>query len=372
MRRRLTKRAKNKRSKQIIIISTICLLIVMVSGYAAFQTNLSITAKGNIKEPSRVIQSWTSTSQEDFHSDYYKENIVSATFLDNVNVPDNATEIWNISEDKKHGAVMAWVIPNSTDNTKYDLYIGAKDGVIANVDSSSLFRNFTGLETINFNGNFDTSNVTAMTYMFDHCTNLTTLDLSNFDTKKVIRMDYMFNMFDNNTQTVTTNELSKIIFGENWSVENVINMAQLFAGCNNLTTLDVENWNTSNVTDMSSLFAYCQGLTSLDLSKWDTSQATTMSWMFMRCDNLQDLNISNFNTSKVTTMRNMFTGDKSLKVLNLCSFDTSNVTSMYYMFNSTVNLQQVTVGNGWTMVNVTDTTQMFTNSGVSSVTTGQC
>ena len=50
MRRRLTRRQKNKRNKQIIMVSTICLLIVMGVGYAAFQTNLSIIAKGNIKE----------------------------------------------------------------------------------------------------------------------------------------------------------------------------------------------------------------------------------------------------------------------------------------------------------------------------------
>lgn len=90
----------------------------MGSGYAAFNTNLNITAKGNVKEKDRVIQSWTSTSNEDFHSDYYRENIVSATFLDNNNIPSNATEYWNVSEDKEKGGVMAWVIPNSDDSTK--------------------------------------------------------------------------------------------------------------------------------------------------------------------------------------------------------------------------------------------------------------
>lgn len=48
MRRRLTRRQKGKRKKQIIMISTICLLFVMAIGYAAFSTNLSLKAKGNI------------------------------------------------------------------------------------------------------------------------------------------------------------------------------------------------------------------------------------------------------------------------------------------------------------------------------------
>lgn len=48
MRRRLTRRQKGKRKKQIIMISTICLLFVMAIGYAAFSTSLSLKAKGNI------------------------------------------------------------------------------------------------------------------------------------------------------------------------------------------------------------------------------------------------------------------------------------------------------------------------------------
>lgn len=47
-RRRLTRREKRSRRKKAIIISSLCLLFVMTAGYAAFQTNLSITAKGNI------------------------------------------------------------------------------------------------------------------------------------------------------------------------------------------------------------------------------------------------------------------------------------------------------------------------------------
>lgn len=50
MRRRLTRREKRSRRKKAIILSTLCLLFVMTAGYAAFQTNLNITAKGNIKE----------------------------------------------------------------------------------------------------------------------------------------------------------------------------------------------------------------------------------------------------------------------------------------------------------------------------------
>ena len=111
---RKIRRRRNKQRK-IIVISLTCFLFIMVGGYAAFQTNLNITAKGNIAQKSRVIQSWTNTDNTDFHSDYYKENIVSATFLDNNDIPSNAVESWNVSEDKEHGGVMAWVVQNNTE-----------------------------------------------------------------------------------------------------------------------------------------------------------------------------------------------------------------------------------------------------------------
>ena len=369
-RRRLTRREKRSKRKKTIIISTLCLLFVMTAGYAAFQTNLSITAKGNIKEPGRIIQSWRQYSNEDFHTDYYRENIVSATFLDNATVPSKATESWDISEDEK-GGVKAWVVPNAEDSTKYDLYIGANGGVIANENSGYLFYNFQNIESINFNNNFDTSNTINMSWLFGNCTSLLALDLSSFDTSNVTNIACMFNMFDNSTQTVTTNKLSSIVFGDNWNVKNVTNMGQLFAGCYNLTTLDVSNWDTSNVVNMDSVFAYCRGLKEIDVSKWNTNKVQSMGWLFMSCANLETLDLSNFNTSNVKNMRCMFQDAKKLKNLDLCSFDTRNVTNMYAMFYGTTNLTQIKVGSNWTTANA-DTTNIFYESNISSVTTGQC
>lgn len=371
MRRRRINRNKRKKQKNIIIFTSLSLILFLTVGYAAFNTKLSITAKGNIKDKSRVIQAWSSTDQTDFHSDYYKENIVSATFLDNNDVPSNATESWNVSEDKTHGGVMAWVVPNNEDSTKYDLYIGAKDGVVANEDSSYLFYNFSGVKTIEFGEYFDTSNVTTMSSMFAFCTNIQIIDISSFDTSNVTSMVNMFQMYDNNLDAVKENKLIQIKFGDKFTTKNVSSIAQMFCGCKNLSSIDVENWDTSNVTNMSSVFAYCRSLTNLDLSSWDTSKVTNMAWMFMCCDNLKSIDLNNFNTSNVTNMRNMFTGDKSLNTLNLCSFDTRKATSMYFIFDSTISLQKITVGSNWITENV-DTTNMFRNSGVSEVTTGQC
>ena len=425
-------RYRRKKQKKILIIGSLSLLLFLCVGYAAFQTNLSITAKGNIKEQTRVIQSWNDASQTDFHSDFYKQNIITVTFLDNNNVPDNATESWNVSEDKKNGGVMAWVIPSNNDNTKYDLYIGAKGGVIANENSSYLFYNFQNTKSINFNGNFDTRYMVNMSQMFRTCGNLITLDLSDFNTSQVTDMSSLFNMWDTSTNSFMSSALTKIIFGNKFITDNVTAMQGMFAGLESLTTLDITNFNTANVTNMyhmfisceslpeiifgpnfdtskvtnmSGMFQNCRSLTTLDLSGFDTGNVTDMSSMFSMWNssfetdtgNLQKLDLSNFDTSKVTTMRDMFVCNKNLVELNVSSFDTSNVTTMWHMFTrceklTTLNLcsfdtrkvtsmnsmladmtslKSVYVGPNWS-TSQADASYLISNSGVSSVTTGQC
>lgn len=303
-------RRSKKRNKQrkIIVVSLVSLLCIMTAGYAAFQTNLNIRAKGNIIEKSRTIQSWESTSNEDFHTDFYRENIITVTFLDNNKVPENAIESWDVSE-IKDGGVMAYVLENQIETGKYDLYIGSNGAVIANKQSSHMFYKFSNVKTITFEDNFDTSNATTMAVMFNACTNLIALDLSNFNTA------------------------------------NVINMRDMFSSCHNLETLKFgDNFNTSNVVDMWAMFYNDYKLSNIDLS--------------------------NFNTSKVTTMWGMF-NNTNVTELNLCSFDTSKVTDMSAMFRYTANLNKVKVGQNWTTKNAT-IVQMWSGSNISSVTTGEC
>ena len=306
-RRKRMHRRRNKR-KKLIIIFLCAVLCIMAVGYSAFSTNINITTKGNIKDKSRTIQSWSRTSNEDFHTDFYKENIVSVTFLDNAIVPSNAIEKWDVSETKDQ-RVIAYVTESVTETGKYDLYIGAKNGVIANRDSSYLFKGFKGLKSITFNDNLDTSQTTNMIYMFAYCTNIIDLDLKSFNTN------------------------------------NVYEMGGMFEGCHNLKELDVSSFNTSKVK--------------------------TMWYMFAECHELAEINLSNFNTSNLISMSAMFQGCHKIKELNLCSFNTTKVENYPEIFSYTTSLEQVYVGNNWTLENTSEN-KMFISSNISSVITGKC
>ena len=169
-------------------------------------------------------------------------------------------------------------------------------------DLSSFFSGFAKLTSITFD-NFDTSNVTSMSYMFSGCQALTTLDLSNFNTSKVTSMSYMFNV------------------------------------CQALITLDLSNFDTSLVTSMSRMFNYCKALTTLNITSFDTSKVEFMIEMFSGCDALTVLDLSSFNTSLVTDMERMFLNCTSLTTIYANEgFSTEAVEDYEYMFKNCTSL----------------------------------
>ena len=188
-------------------------------------------------------------------------------------------------------------------------------------DMSYMFNGCSGLYSLNLSS-FNTANVWDMTYMFYGCSGLTSLDLSSFNTAEVWDMTYMFY----NCSGLTSLNLSS------FNTDKVTDMTYMFYGCSKLTSLDLSSFNTAKVTNMSYMFSGCTGLTSLNLSSFNTDKVTSMSCMFQGCKSLTSLDLSSFNTAKVTDMRYMFGSCESLTSLNLSSFNTAEVTDMDAMF----------------------------------------
>ncbi|WP_348921944.1 BspA family leucine-rich repeat surface protein [Enterococcus rotai] len=196
--------------------------------------------------------------------------------------------------------------------------------------------------------NWDTRNVTNMSYMFASASKLTTLDVSNWDTSKVTSMFAMFR--DGNSLTSLNTS--------NWNTSSVTNMADMFRDANSLTTLDTRNWNTSNVTDMSYMFHYTKCLTTLDVSNWDISKVKNTLKMFNYASSLTSLDVSKWDTSSITNMTNMFYSATSLTALDVSMWNTSNVTNMDYLFGWMNNLTALDVSS-WDTSNVTNMQGMF-------------
>ena len=165
---------------------------------------------------------------------------------------------------------------------------------------------------VSFNG-IDTSKLIDMSFMFQGCSGLTSLNLSGWNTSNVLSMYGTFY----GCSGLTSLNLS------GWNTSKLTYMVNMFVFCGSLTSLDVSNFNTSNVTEMSGMFGGCSGLTSLDLSGWDTSKVTGMSSMFTLCTNLETLDLSGWDI-RITDMSSMFEGCANLKTIRMkgCSKDT--------------------------------------------------
>ena len=94
------RRRSLKKQKKIIIVSSLCLLLCLCVGYAAFQTTLSIRAKGNIKELPGTemggIKVNTVTEGDGLYEDIYEEG----RYVYRGSNPDNYImfndELWRI------------------------------------------------------------------------------------------------------------------------------------------------------------------------------------------------------------------------------------------------------------------------------------
>ena len=98
---------------------------------------------------------------------------------------------------------------------------------------------------------------------------------------------------------------------KNFNTQNVTDMSWMFYNCTALTSLDLKNFNTQNVTDMSSMFYNCTALTSLDLQHFNTKKVTYMYEMFSGCAALTTINSNT--TWQCPESEKMFAGCTKLK-----------------------------------------------------------
>ena len=345
---------------------TVKVSAIQISEYATMKNGYSYDSSAN--------------GGTEFWNNNYKPYIRTIDFSNDLsNLPSTCTEenlCWDISESstqkkKVYGYLVDNGLKDDTDNTKplYDLYIVSEAPIFAPSNCERIFSFFkyenskfiSNLISIDFNNNFNTSNVTNMSWMFFHCSSLTSLDLSNFNTSNVTTMQSMFescssltNLDLSSFNTANVTNMSAMFYYcksltnlnlSNFNTTNVTNMGSMFSSCSSLTSLDISNFNTANVTNMSCMFSRYSSLTSLDLSSFNTVNVTDVSSMFYLCSSLTSLDISSFNTAKVTNMSYMFYGCSSLTNLDLSSFNTANVTDMGGMFDHCSSLEKLNLSN---------------------------
>jgi len=221
-------------------------------------------------------------------------------------------------------------------------------------------RLFFGTSAFNQNiSNWNTSNVTDMSYMFNR--SIFNQNIGNWDVSSVTNMNAMFYSNAEFNQNIG-----------NWNVANVTNMTNMFNQASKFNQ-NIGGWNVSKVTDMSYMFKNAS-IFNQDIGNWDVSSVTNLSGMFQSAYEFNQ-DIGNWNTSKVTLMGGMFQSAYKFNQ-DISNWDTSSVTSIVAMFYRAYkfnqNISSWNVNNIHNMLSLfyeaTDFNQDLSNWDVSNVT----
>lgn len=158
--------------------------------------------------------------------------------------------------------------------------------------------------------------------------------LGGVNLSEVTRMTFMFQHFESLTDVPAFLNTS-----------HVAGMAYMFQYCSGLTDVHVQ-FDTSNVTSMLGMFSNCHSLTSV--SQLDTSRVTDMQEMFYFCSAL--IAAPQLNTSKVTSMKQMFGYCNALTTVP--QLDLRNVDNAGSMFYQCSNLTECWIRNIKTTLSV--------------------
>ena len=243
-----------------------------------------------------------SASENYLRTEIKRNEIEKITFVNSISGHSSSDEnCWDLSVGN-NGSVLAWATYNDETNL-YDLTIGTNEEKVFLKDGNRLFLYLVNLKSFEGLEYFDTSQVTDMSYMFQECDSLESLDLRTFDTS------------------------------------NVKKMVQMFYDCNLLTDIDLSNFDTENLESMTYMFGHSRSLKDLDLSSFETPKLNNIVAAFRNCTSLETIDISNINTSKVTNMDLVFIQCPNLKTIYTSDkFDVSKVTSSQDMFHNDTQL----------------------------------
>ena len=267
---------------------------------------------------------------------------------------------------------------------------------------SGFFAALSELETITGLEYLNTANVTDMSFLFDHCQKLTSLDLSNFNTAKVTNMNKMFSNCSN---------LKTIYASDKFTTAAVTESKNMFSYCGSLSG-DID-WTSDKATDKTyaktgggyfrdkaydnrPYVKYADGTLTFrcgykkilgeneyELNSgenppaWNTNPkniskvvfeasfanarpTTCYAWFKNFSELMKIEGIENLNTENVTSMAYMFSSCNKLAELDVTHFNTANVKDMTSMFYACRGLTSLDVTN-FNTANVTSMRDMFCN-----------
>jgi len=112
--------------------------------------------------------------------------------------------------------------------------------------------------------------------------------------------------------------------------DNVTDMTWLFNDCSRLESIDLSSFNTSKVTKMKGMFKGCKALKELDVNTFDMAKVKDTQDMFNGCSELTTIRcIKDWSSLSITQNTNMFKNCKKLVGSNGTAYDEAHLDVEY-------------------------------------------
>ena len=272
-------------------------------------------------------------------TDSHNTDTTSIFFCSKPEVPSGSTKLGDVGETE--GEIIAYW----NNGTIYIAACYRGSTIVFNEDSGYMFSNgdvkvaFSKVTSIStsYKISIDTSNTKHFEEMFKGCSSLTTTGFQPFinklNTEQAQNMCAMFG----STKSITYIDLS------NFDTSNVTDMSWMFENDSSLINIIFgSDFKTSNVQGtkenqgFAGMFQNCTALTALDLFSFDTSNVASMWYMFSGCSNLQKIYVSDkfvttgLDSSKIpNSVKNLFRGCTKLVGGAGTKYSSANLDASY-------------------------------------------
>ncbi len=190
-----------------------------------------------------------------------------------------------------------------------------------------VFMHNAAIKQVDFTG-ADLSGLKTMAYMFNITTNLTHVHFESANLQSVTNASYLF--VPVNQADDTYNQLQYVSF-KDADLSSLKDMSFMFFHCKDATTINISTKNILKPEKCQKTFDQCRSVTEIQgLEDLDTSRVTDMSNMFYYCESMDNVTLDTLKFDRATNCTKMFKGAEFKKVdLSNCSIPATNVYGMF-------------------------------------------
>ena len=186
---------------------------------------------------------------------------------------------------------------------------------------------------VGFGDNFDSTNVTDMSYFFEGFDSITSIDLSKVNTANVKDFFHFFS----GCSSLQAVDLS------GFDMSKVECTSLMFANCTNLTSITYWNTTMPNLKNAYGMFDYCSKLPSVDMSKFKLSPLESISDFIRGCKSITQIDFSQLEKANLKDISSVVYDCTELKTLNISNLSLPN--NVYLNLYSNEKLYEISAYN---------------------------